>query len=216
MEVWVDFEHCNSEDLWEEIAVAIEGANVILFLLSPAYEDSRSCRQEVKYTVDRLNKRFIPVFVNKDFRPPSWLDIRIAGRQYIRFEKKPFDTCGNELMQLILDNPLGEKSDQNKSNQPLVGSSTSEKKPIENTNKSEVKSTDDNNHFQADQNSSSKSVEKWTRRDVAQWFRDNHIHQELADLYDFQSGVDILVYAQCLQPTWEDEYKALNEQYEEK
>ena len=54
-------------DLWEEVAAAIEKADVILFLMSKDYQDSKSCRQEVMYSKDSLKKRFIPIYIKKNF-----------------------------------------------------------------------------------------------------------------------------------------------------
>ncbi|CAF5135155.1 unnamed protein product, partial [Rotaria magnacalcarata] len=82
LQIWVDFEYCHTEDLWEEIALAIEESKVIIFLMSKDYQDSKSCRQEVMYTKDSQKKRFIPVYIKKEFVATGWLGVRIVGPQY--------------------------------------------------------------------------------------------------------------------------------------
>ncbi|CAF3993925.1 unnamed protein product [Rotaria sordida] len=215
LHIWVDFVYCFTEDLWEEIGEAIEQSNVILFLMSKDYQDSKSCRQEVMYAKDSLKKRFIPIYIKKDFVATSWLGVRIVGPQYIRFGKKSFDDTIKELIKLIVEDKNQQESDKNKITKPSTTSpSIIENKPIDNTN-NQTKSTEDN-HIKSNRKSSKKPVEQWTKEDIVQWFDDNYIHQELIDLYDFRHGIDLLLYGQCLQPDWQIEYNAISERYEQK
>lgn len=211
MEIWVDFEYCHSDDLWEEIALAIERSNVILFLMSKDYQESKSCRQEVMYTKDSQKKRFIPIYAYKDFVATGWLGVRIVGPQYVRFGKKSVDETIKELIDLIVEDTNQQDSVKNKPKDP----SSNTNKPIESTNNNssnnvEVEETKPNKEF------SKKPLEQWTKKDIREWFASIGVHKELADLYEFQHGTDILIYGQCLSPNWQIEYDAMNERYQQK
>ncbi|CAF2967898.1 unnamed protein product [Rotaria sp. Silwood2] len=183
--------------------------------MSKDYQDSKSCRQEVMYAKDSLKKRFIPIYIKKDFVATGWLGVRIVGPQYIRFEKKSFNDTIKELIKLIIEDKKHQEYDKKKVAEPSTTSPrVLENKPIENTN-NQIKPNEDN-HIKANRKSSKKSVEQWTKEDIAQWFDDNCIHQELIDLYDFRHGIDLLLYGQCLRPDWQIEYNAISERYEEK
>ena len=61
--VWVDYKQAHhdiahSDDLWEEIARAMEMATVIVLIVSKEYYDSKSCRQELSYASDALKKTY--------------------------------------------------------------------------------------------------------------------------------------------------------------
>lgn len=72
--VWVDFEYLKVGDLWEQIAVGMKRANVIVCLVSENYSKSKSCRWEATYALDKLTatKSVIPVFLQKH-ELPGWL-----------------------------------------------------------------------------------------------------------------------------------------------
>jgi len=232
----VDFAYCHSEDLWEEIAEAIEKSDVILFLMSKDYQDSKSCRQEVMYAKDSLKKRFIPIYIKKDFVPTGWLGVRIVGPQYIRFGKRSFDDTIKELIKLIReDKKEEEKVQQKEETKPSsIPSPVIENKPIQNTNNQTkpIENTDnqrkpiensnnqtkpiENNYIESGIKPLKKPIEKWTKKDILQWFNDNYIHQELIELYDFQHGTDLLYYCQCLRPDWQIEYNDMRQRYQQK
>jgi hypothetical protein len=199
LEVWVDFSYCHTEDFWEEIGEAIEKSNVVLFLMSKDYQDSKSCRQEVMYAKDSLKKRFIPIYTKKDFTATGWLGVRIVGPQYIRFGKKSFDDTIKELIKLINE----DKKQEQETKPPPV----TEPKPIDNSN----------NHIVSNlKPSSKKPIKQWIKSDITQWFDKNSIHQDLIDLYDFQSGTELLLFSQCLRPDWQNEYNDIRERYQQK
>lgn len=210
LEIWVDFAYCLTDDLWEEIGQAIEQANVVLFLMSKDYQESKSCRQEVMYAKDSLKKRFIPIYIRKEFVATGWLGVRIVGPQYIRFGKKAFDDTIKELIKLIIEDKRQHGSDLTKLNSPLSNTAS----PVTNTN-NETK-PHENNYSKSDRKYLNKPIEHWTKQDISQWFHDNSIPQELEDLYDFQYGIDLLLYGQCLRPDWQLEYDMVKERYEEK
>ena len=216
-EVWVDFAYCHTEDFWEEIGEAIEKSHVVLFLMSKDYQDSKSCRQEVMYAKDSLKKRFIPIYTKKDFMATGWLGVRIVGPQYIRFGKKSFDETVKELIKVILDDKKQQEPEPSKpTKRTSILPPVTESKPVDNTDTPLSKPMENNQITESELKSSSKPIEKWTRKDINQWFKENRIQQELIDLYDFQHGTDLLLYGQCLRPDWQVEYRDMRARYEQK
>ncbi|CAF1536758.1 unnamed protein product, partial [Didymodactylos carnosus] len=104
LDIWVDFMYSHFIDIWEEIASAIEKADIVLFLLSKDYFDSKSCRQEVAYATDTLRKRFIPIYIDQGYQCGGWLGIRIAGLKYICFGdgEEKFKNSFRDLLNTIL------------------------------------------------------------------------------------------------------------------
>lgn len=209
-EVWVDFSYCHTEDFWEEIGEAIEKSNVVLFLMSKDYQDSKSCRQEVMYAKDSLKKRFIPIYMKKDFTATGWLGVRIVGPQYVRFGKKTFDETVKELVKIILDDKKQQETEPIKETKP-----TSTKPPVIDNTDNETKPVE-NIPIESNIKLPNKPTEQWTKKDITQWFNDNHIHQELVDLYDFHHGMDLLIYSQWLKSDWQIEYNDMRERYQQK
>ncbi|CAF3766908.1 unnamed protein product [Rotaria sp. Silwood1] len=212
-DIWVDFAYCHTEDLWEEIGQAIEKSDIILFLMTKDYQNSKSCRQEVMYAKDSLKKKFIPVYVARDFVASGWLGVRIVGPQYIRFGKKPFEATIKELVKLIFEDK-GEKNSKSKDSKPA------EIKPNENDKLNQELLKDDHEKFNQSNGEitqvsvrNSKSIKKWNSKDIIDWFDANKIRHELKEIYDFQCGTELLLYGQCLRPDWQSEYLDIREQF---
>ena len=205
LDIWADFIFCRSGDLWEEISEAIESAQVILFLITKDYQSSKSCRQEVMYARDTLKKRFIPVYLKKDYVASSWLGIRIVGPQYIRFGKRSFGDTITEILNFIVD----EGSVRLKSSTTVLTNTfnfpelTSDKRSEENPVRS----------ISLHSNRGTKSIEQWTADDIDRWFHENRIDQKLKDLYQFEYTTDLLLYAHCLHPDWQQEYADMRERF---
>ncbi|CAF0916010.1 unnamed protein product [Didymodactylos carnosus] len=226
-DIWVDFAYCHTEDLWEEIGQAIEKADVVLFLMTKDYYDSKSCRQEVMYAKDSLKKRFIPIYVQKEFVATGWLGIRVVGPQYIRFGKKPFDDTVPELIELILDdvknekvappvhNEKPQKSVTDDTTHPVVDDKLTT--PLQKASQKEPEKQDEDNvKMNNNIKLQSKSIDKWSSEEISLWFRENHIRSELKDLYEFYSGHDLLFYAEGLKPDWQQEYADIRDRYSKK
>lgn len=65
-DIWIDKRCCkSSDDVWESIAKGIKNAQLIICIISTEYLASKACRQEIIYAKDRLNKRFLPVYLEK-------------------------------------------------------------------------------------------------------------------------------------------------------
>lgn len=65
-DVWIDRRFCkSSNDVWESIAKGIKSAQLIICIVSTEYLASKSCRQEIIYAKDRLDKKFLPVYLEK-------------------------------------------------------------------------------------------------------------------------------------------------------
>jgi hypothetical protein len=183
--VWVDYKQAqhglnHSDDVWEEIAGAMETATVILLIVSKEYYDSKSCRQELSYASDTLKKRIVPVYApNHQYKASGWLGIRIAGQKYVHFGKKSFTDALNELLSLVI-------ADQKSTIIPKSSHQTIPTKLNEPDN----------------------SLNNWTSKDIRKWFDDNHIHNDLITLYadQFHTGTALLVYAHHVKQFYRNEY----------
>jgi len=183
--VWVDYKQAqhglnHSDDVWEEIAGAMEAATVIVLIVSKEYYDSKSCRQELSYASDTLKKRIVPVYApNHQYKASGWLGIRIAGQKYVHFGKKSFTDALNELLSLVI-------ADQKSIIIPKSSHQTIPTKLNEPEN----------------------SLKNWTPKDIRKWFDDNHIHNDLITIYadQFHTGTALLVYAHHVKQFYRNEY----------
>ena len=154
---------------------------------------------------DTLKKRFIPVYLKKDFVASSWLGIRIVGPQYIRFGKRSFGDTITEILNFIVD----DGSVRTKPSTTVLTNTfdfpelTPEKRLEENTPRS----------ISLHSNRGTKSIEQWSADDMDRWFYDNRIDQKLKELYQFEYATDLLLYAQCLHPDWQQEYADMRERF---
>ena len=105
--VWVDYQQTShqsnhSDDVWEDIAGAMESAVAIISIVTKDYYDSKACRQELSYASDTLKKRILPIYApDQQFKASGWLGIRIAGQKYVHFGRKTFSDAMNELLSMI-------------------------------------------------------------------------------------------------------------------
>jgi hypothetical protein len=99
-DIWVDFNKLSQpcEDNWEEIGRAITQCDVIIMIVTENYCSSKSCRREVIHA-DKRNKRMIPVYQGKDYKPEDWFEIRVASSTWVRFGDKKTD---EEVMDILL------------------------------------------------------------------------------------------------------------------
>ncbi|CAF2399593.1 unnamed protein product [Rotaria sp. Silwood2] len=200
--IWVDYKQAkdtiaHSDDLWEEIACAMEAATVIVLIVSKDYYNSKSCRQELSYASDALKKRIIPIYPpNQQYRASGWLGIRIAGQKYIHFGRKSFIDAIKELSSTILTD---HKSTIEPSKEPVACSSceTIPKQMIDKENKLLL------------------ILQNWTKQDIRKWFDDNHIHNDLITLYieQFHTGTALIVYARHLKLFYRNEYIRIYKKY---
>ena len=89
LEVWIDRRYCKSSgDVWESIARGIKGAQLVICIVSTEYLASKACRQEVIYAKDRLNKPFLPVYVEKPV-VSEWLGKMLFVKEKISEDSLP-------------------------------------------------------------------------------------------------------------------------------
>ncbi|CAF3090716.1 unnamed protein product [Rotaria sp. Silwood2] len=191
-DVWIDQNHCQSaSDLWESIAIGMEEAQIIVCLVSNHYFQSKSCRRELTYAVETLKKPVVPVLL-ESIEPKGWLGIRISGVKYVRFKdiKQLNQTKTDDLLNTILESL---KSSQNLAENPPVIRPIFKKmladEPAPISRKNSIGNT------------TLLPLDKWssaTIDDIKQWFSHHHISVKLQDLYNFQTGQEMLQYAQML------------------
>ncbi|CAF0917623.1 unnamed protein product [Rotaria sordida] len=192
--VWVDYkqEHSSiySDDLWEEIAGAMETATIIVLIVSKEYYDSKSCRQELSYACDTLKKRIVPVYPpNQTYKANGWLGIRIAGQKYVHFGRSIFTSALHELLSILA---VDQKSITTQKSSNNIISTKSDKQE--------------------------NSLKNWVSKDIQKWFNDNHIHNDLITLFadEFHTGTALLVYARHLKQFYREEYGQILANYYKK
>ncbi|CAF1675507.1 unnamed protein product [Rotaria magnacalcarata] len=196
-DIWIDRTHCQGvEDLWESIADGMEQASIIVCLLSGQYFESKSCRKEFIYATDSLKKKILPVLIEQ-FEPKGWLGIRMTGIKYVRF-RGSFELEQNkitELVNTVLSSLSSTKVlvNENLSTQPPISHATllplHESSISTNTITAQLTSLD-----------ALRPVDQWTSTsgDIHMWFAYNQLSTQFRDLFNFQTGEEMLNYAQML------------------
>ncbi|CAF3556461.1 unnamed protein product [Rotaria socialis] len=190
--VWVDYKQkhlgtVHSDDLWEEIAGAMETATTIVVIVSKDYYDSKSCRQELSYACDTLKKRIVPIYApNQKYKASGWLGIRIAGQKYVHFGRNAFTDALNELMSILT----------------LEQNFIAAEKSSDTVLPTETKVDE-------------KRLKTWTTKDIRQWFLDNHIQNDLTTLLSdqFHTGTALIIYARHLKQFYHREYAQVSTNY---
>ncbi|CAF1254727.1 unnamed protein product [Didymodactylos carnosus] len=209
--IWIDFLHCRTGDLWEEIANGMERAQVILCLLSESYFQSKSCRQEFTYATDGLKKPIVPVRI-ENFTPKGWLGIRTTNMKYVRF-KNPQQPENNKISELI-----------DMISATLLSEDTPNSPASEQCQKSSITSVDSHSQLLQETPSDNytinqESVDTWSINDITQWFDQNHILSEIKNLYQFQNGTEMLLYSEFLLPDneeWKNQYRRYSLRFKKK
>ncbi|XP_041356433.1 uncharacterized protein LOC121373745 [Gigantopelta aegis] len=95
--VWIDIEQMGGSTL-EAMAGAIENAAVVLVCMSEKYKQSPNCRTEAEYTF-QLRKDYIPLMMQKKYRPDGWLGLILGAKLFFDFSGKyPFEKSMSGLL----------------------------------------------------------------------------------------------------------------------
>ncbi|XP_052786989.1 uncharacterized protein LOC128222153 isoform X2 [Mya arenaria] len=95
--IWIDIEKMGGSTL-EAMAHAVENAAVVLVCMSEKYKQSPNCRTEAEYTF-QLKKDYIPIMMQKKYRPDGWLGIILGAKLYFDFSGKyPFEKSFTGLL----------------------------------------------------------------------------------------------------------------------
>lgn len=99
-DVWIDWEDIPATaDWWKEIQEGMDGANNVLFIISPDSAESKICQDEVAYAVSS-NKRLIPVLY-KSVAGNKGLHPRITSHNWVIFEGADFKTAFTTLVKAM-------------------------------------------------------------------------------------------------------------------
>ena len=80
LSTWIDVEQMSGSTL-DAMAVAVEGAAVVLICVSERYKESPNCRAEAEYAF-QLGKPIIPVRMQAAFKADGWLGIIMGTKLY--------------------------------------------------------------------------------------------------------------------------------------
>ena len=81
--VWVDTEMMSGSTL-DAMAAAVENAHCVLICITERYKASANCRLEGTY-VHEQRKAWVPLMLEKSYRPTGWLGIMLGSRLYYEF-----------------------------------------------------------------------------------------------------------------------------------
>ncbi|XP_055872747.1 uncharacterized protein LOC106059484 isoform X3 [Biomphalaria glabrata] len=84
--IWVDYEQMGGSTL-QAMADAVENAAVVLICMSEKYKQSPNCRTEAEYTF-QLRKDYIPLMMQKKYRPDGWLGAILGAKLFFDFTGK--------------------------------------------------------------------------------------------------------------------------------
>lgn len=99
-DVWIDWEDIPATaDWWNEIKTGMDGANNIIFVISPDSAESKICQDEVAYAVSS-NKRLIPLLYktvpnNQNLHP------RVTSHNWVIFEGTDFNSSFANLIKAM-------------------------------------------------------------------------------------------------------------------
>ncbi|KAK3098607.1 hypothetical protein FSP39_021184 [Pinctada imbricata] len=108
--VWMDIEQMH-DNVYDRMAEAIENAAVVLIAMSYSYKCSEYCRREAAYA-SSLKRARIPLLVETNYRPDSWLALMTAGDYHYDFVNKPFDSKITELIKTLKNRIVQENTTQ--------------------------------------------------------------------------------------------------------
>lgn len=95
--IWIDIEKGTGASL-EGMANAIENSAVVLICMSEKYKQNPNCRTEAEYTF-QLKKDYIPLMLQKKYRPDGWLGFILGAKLYFDFSGKyPVDKALTGLL----------------------------------------------------------------------------------------------------------------------
>ncbi|CAF2056236.1 unnamed protein product [Rotaria magnacalcarata] len=208
LDIWIDKRFCKSSgDVWESIARGIKNSDLIICIVSSEYLASKACRQEVIYAKDRLNKRFLPVYLGRP-EISEWLDIRLAEYKYVRFQNTHLplkeDKVEEFLSTVIESIPPEYQPDTN-----LMGTHHRSSPIFDQTITIEIIKSDGNLATLKPTeliDKRNKSVLAWTQDDIYDWFAQHDICPYIRDMYQFKTGAQMIAYAECVKDEWQKQY----------
>ncbi|UJR11366.1 hypothetical protein I4U23_015546 [Adineta vaga] len=96
--VWMDIRsYRTSDNLYEDIATAIENASCMVCFMTPDFQQSNFCKQELQYAKER-NIPIIPLKLEQHWKPSGWLGFITAG--LIRIDIDGTDNLDEKLREL--------------------------------------------------------------------------------------------------------------------
>ncbi|CAM4775638.1 unnamed protein product [Rotaria magnacalcarata] len=200
-DIWIDWKYCTTGNLWERIADGIVNSSVVLCLLSQKYYESKSCQQEFFYVFNKLKKNVIPIYIGRS-NPPNHMELLMCMSKYVRFNQMhPLEPKSlGELMNMINEFlSLNETKSKSSIKEILPSLPVHYEVPTEKNNQLLLRCNMNNTSIIATTVStidlSQKPIAEWTKNDVSVWFQQNKVPSEICDLYDFEDGNELLMYA---------------------
>jgi hypothetical protein len=97
--VWMDIDKMHGSTL-DSMAEAVEQSFCVIMCITLKYKNSKSCKQEIEYA-DKLNKPIIPLMLQKEYIPDSWLGLILGKKIYIDAKLYKYKTTIDKLINEI-------------------------------------------------------------------------------------------------------------------
>lgn len=62
-------------------------------------------------------------------------------------------------------------------------------------------------------NSIEKPIISWTNENIIHWFNENNISINIYHMYDFKTGLELILYAEYLHDNWKKQYERYSQRY---
>jgi len=102
--VWIDFDQMHG-NVMDAMAQAIEQSQTIIICISEQYRKSNYCRAEAHYAF-QCQRKIIPIFSQKDYKPDGWLLFLIGQLFYVDFTKYEFFQAMKMLLKELTPNKV--------------------------------------------------------------------------------------------------------------
>jgi hypothetical protein len=94
-------EDSGGHNVAEDISEGVENAWAVISLLTPNYQSSDDCREQLRYA-KKHKKPIIPIMVMSNWTPTSWLDFSITDVQRLKWESIQPEGVAQKMPELFL------------------------------------------------------------------------------------------------------------------
>ncbi|KAL4227784.1 hypothetical protein ACF0H5_013220 [Mactra antiquata] len=168
--LWIDVHNmAQYTNILDGMAQAIEDAYAVIICFSEKYKNSQNCRTEANY-VFQLQKKIVPLKMQRGYKPDGWLGILIGARLYIEFSPHyDFDTQMGKLRENL--------SEEHTNDDEIVAPKT-------------VATATATATSSVHQISNSNAV-KWTKKEVDEWIKRNKLEHVTSKMLKRVTGEHI-------------------------
>ena len=146
------------------MAKGIENSWCALICMTEKYKESSNCRFEAEYVL-QLKKPFIPLILQKSYKPDGWLGFMLGTKIYIDFTKYEFQDCVERVKKELL-------MIKNQNSEPVINEQKSEMA-------NELIGKPESSIILASNNI--KSIFNWSEADAEMWFNSKNMNASIKE-----------------------------------